>query len=41
MFQKYVKEYVAGHPMLVHSEDFDELSDKLKEDVEDAIAWHG
>ncbi|KAL8579419.1 hypothetical protein ACOMHN_026784 [Nucella lapillus] len=39
--QDYALSYIAAHPLLVESDDFYDLPDKLKEDVEDAIAWHG
>ncbi|XP_025114825.1 uncharacterized protein LOC112576505 isoform X1 [Pomacea canaliculata] len=39
--QDYVLIYIANHPQLVHSDVYEDLPDKLKEDVEDAIAWKG
>lgn len=41
ILQDYVLIYIANHPQLVHSDVYEDLPDKLKEDVEDAIAWKG
>ncbi|KAK7507206.1 hypothetical protein BaRGS_00001141 [Batillaria attramentaria] len=39
--QEHTLGYIASHPQLAQSELFEDLPDKLKEDVDDAIAWHG